>query len=377
LITLPAYALLFRVTSDCKPWHRGGVLMACETCGTVQKRVDEGWAAESAAIYHAYSIYHQAEGAEQRVIVDGAMEPRSVRLVSRLARSAALPPEGRVLDVGCGNGAFLRAFGAAHPAWRLAAHEVDDKYRAQIEQLPGVDAMHVMPAPQVPGTFDLISLIHVLEHVPEPVTFLAALAGKLSPAGRMIVEVPNLSQNPFDLVIADHAFHFTAATLRLVLAKAGLEVEFIADDWVIKELTAVVHRADPRLLPAVPDMRVAALGLEWLTAVRSTADHAAHHCDGEFGLFGTSIAAVWLDRELENRSEFFVEEDPVRVGPFLDRPVRRPHDVSAGSCVYLGVGGTDLSASIGARLRGAHPAVRWLCPPPLPGRPAVSQVLRQ
>ena len=55
---VPGYELFRRVTSDCKPWPRGGRLCVCRTCGCVQKVMDPAWQSEVETIYEAYSIYH-------------------------------------------------------------------------------------------------------------------------------------------------------------------------------------------------------------------------------------------------------------------------------------------------------------------------------
>jgi hypothetical protein len=55
-----------------------------------------------------------------------------------------------------------------------------------------------------------------------------------------------------------------------------------------------------------------------------------------FGIFGTSINALWLFGELELDVKFFVDEDPSRVGKKLyGRPVIDPSQVRPGSTVYL------------------------------------------
>jgi hypothetical protein len=37
----------------------------------------------------------------------------------------------------------------------------------------------------------------------------------------------------------------------------------------------------------------------------------------QLGIFGTAIAGVWLERALDNRANFFVDEDPLRQGKLL------------------------------------------------------------
>lgn len=43
-----------------------------------------------------------------------------------------------------------------------------------------------------PGSFDVIFMNHVLEHIEEPVGLLESLRGLLAPQGRLFIEVPNV-----------------------------------------------------------------------------------------------------------------------------------------------------------------------------------------
>src|SRR3954468_19653096 len=98
------------VTSDCKPWPRSMTLAACRVCGLLQKPDSADWRATIAQGYDAYAIYHQSPGAGQAGFdcASGQSLPRSQRLLSRLFSECGLAAQGRLLDIGCGNGVLLR-----------------------------------------------------------------------------------------------------------------------------------------------------------------------------------------------------------------------------------------------------------------------------
>jgi SAM-dependent methyltransferase len=365
------YGSFRRVTSDCKPWPAGGRLCVCRNCGCIQKAIDAEWRDEVGRIYGAYAIYHQSGGVEQAIFEAGSGQSlrRSNRLVDRLRSTIPLSGRGRLLDVGCGNGALLAAFSAQLPGWSLVGTELNEKYRPIVEAIKGVEALYTCAPEEIPGEFDFVVLMHALEHIPEPAGLLAKLAAKLTTDGQLLVEVPDHLQNPFDLLIADHCTHFTRTTLVELVQRAGFNLAFAANDWMPKELTVLARQgAGPGIgysqADSVRGAKSAVQSLAWLGAVVAAARTVA--AAKSFGLFGTSISATWLDSELENAATFFVDEDPSRVGKsHLGRPILHPRDVVAGSNIFVALP-VPFADAVQERLAKGSRGSIYHVPPPFP-----------
>lgn len=357
---LDRYSEFSRVRSDCLPWHAGGVLGICGGCGAAVVRTDAVWQAECDAIYTSYRIYHQSGGVEQVVAQASAAEPvgRSQALLRHVGELLRLPQQGRLLDVGCGNGGFLKTFCRMYPGWSAVGSEFDAKHRTQVEGIAGVEKLHAGPLEEITGKFDLISIIHVLEHIQKPVDLLRTLRGMLRPGGSLLIQLPYYVLNPVELLVADHATHFSAPSLRRLLASAGWKSREMNSEWIAKELSCVADVAEgPSDLAAEvdpEDFRLPLVAMDWIETFRKTARDAAADAKvrgSAFGILGTAIVGVWLAAELEGLVQFFVDEDPARVGKSLEGiPVVAPGAIPAHATVFMGVSAI-IAESIAHRIR--------------------------
>jgi SAM-dependent methyltransferase len=254
------------------------------------------------------------------------------------------------------------------PEWSLVGSELNDKYRTIIESIEGVEALHTCAPEEIPGTFNLIVVMHALEHIPHPRDILAQLREKLEPDGRLLVEVPDHLRNPFDLMIADHSTHFTAATLGTLIRSVGFDLDSVATDWMPKELTLLARpgAAGPGFAPRPPSPAGSAVRtLAWLRSVITESRRIESL--GNFGVFGTSIAATWLDAELANAPAFFVDEDPSRIGKsHLGRPILHPREVPGDSQVFLALP-VPLAEAVKTRLELGRSGGTYHLPPTFPG----------
>jgi SAM-dependent methyltransferase len=351
-----------RVTSDCRPAARTGALAVCPSCCLTQTIVDDDWRAAAEAAYREYAIYEAGGGAEQKVASGSGLQSRSKVLVDRLVQRQILPSSGTWLDFGCGNGGFLRAFAERFPSWQFEGAETDQRYLADLQSIAGFRRLHGVDTGQLSGSYAGVSLVHVLEHIATPTPVLASLRGRVVPGGFLFIEVPSWRTNPFALMIADHASHFTPATLQMVVNASGWTAEAAREDWVPKELSLVARNGDE---DAVAGTRLDYLDEEealhsavrWLAAARGEAQQVASG-SANFGLFGSAIAATWLYQGMSDRVRFFVDEDPQRVGrTHLGLPILSPEQVPAEADVFVGVS-PAISGKLMARLQSGRSRYR-------------------
>lgn len=150
-------------------------------------------------------------------------------LADLIAREIRPSAGARILEVGCGTGHNLEMLGHFGT---VDAIELDDHARAVAERRLGRPVMKArLPELEgvADGSYDLIALLDVLEHVEADEPALAALRAKLKPGGRILLTVP---ANPWMWSAHDVAHHhfrrYDRAQLRRVIARAGLEPRLLS-----------------------------------------------------------------------------------------------------------------------------------------------------
>jgi 2-polyprenyl-3-methyl-5-hydroxy-6-metoxy-1,4-benzoquinol methylase len=337
LEVVDGYGALPRVTSDAKPWPSGGTLTVCTACGAIQKLPDQVWLREAKKIYDDYEMYYLSDGAEQLVFTSGGdAQPRSRQLIEYLVASAALPENGRVLDIGCGNGAALAEFAQMLPRWRLYGSEITERSLHRLRRLENFVRLFTEPPSQIAERFNVATMIHSLEHMPSPRAMVADAVSLLCPGGVLFIEVPDIEASPFDLLVADHLMHFSSPTLALLVARAGLRPAALVTDVVPKEITLLARAGESRASAPDPKrgVHIARTTVAWLQEVLSRARALA--AENFIGIFGTAIAAMALYGALRDHVSFFVDEDPMRIGRHYDgKPVLAPANIPEGSAVFV------------------------------------------
>ena len=203
-------------------------VLKCSKCGLV--RLDKFITNEDDTFYEESGMW-QSNGMESEIIkarIDAkADDDRRAEFVRNYIINK------RVLDFGCGSGGFIhgvKSFATYVAGVELERDKRDYLISEGIDCFPSVD--------EIPDEkYDVITLFHVLEHLPEPIEILDKLEKHLSQGGKMIIEVPNADDALLSKYKSDsfadftywvcHLFLYTNKTLTELIEKCHMRVSFI------------------------------------------------------------------------------------------------------------------------------------------------------
>lgn len=161
------------------------------------------------------TLYHQ---------VRKYMLGRKARLVAKESHRKS----GRLLDIGTGTGYFAATM--AQRGWKVEAIEKNEQARAFAKQHFGLEVMNEEALQELePGSFDVITLWHVMEHLEHLDRTWERLYELLSDRGKLIVAVPNCSSYDAEKYreywaaydVPRHLWHFTPVTIQQWASKHG------------------------------------------------------------------------------------------------------------------------------------------------------------
>ena len=163
-------------------------LLRCLGCG--HRRLDARMS--EAQIGDLYTRFYP----RSQLDIEGWSAPTSTHGLAAWWRGDAanafrwVPPNVRVLDIGCGFGESL----GYHGTRGCDAHGVEaDANILRVAQRHGLQVRHGLfdPAHYEPASFDVVTLDQVIEHIADPVRVLRGIRQVLKPGGLLVLSTPN------------------------------------------------------------------------------------------------------------------------------------------------------------------------------------------
>ncbi len=216
----------YQVAPTYDPGHEAYQVVKCQNCQHIYTRITQPINTEQ---LYEDEVYRVVENRES--LFDRLLNYEYAKVLEKVNRY--FPEKGKRLDFGCGKGKF--AWLAQKDGWEVLGVETSrpratyarEAYALEVSSDFYEGGAYAM------APFDVITLFHVLEHLPAPKELLGALIQEnMSESGLLLLEVPNLASwqakiaksSWLHLDLPRHLSHFTLPKLQELAEDLDLKI---------------------------------------------------------------------------------------------------------------------------------------------------------
>lgn len=282
-----------------------------------------------------YRISLEADDHDQLFAVgaDGVPIYRTDHQAAISLRMLDLPSGALILDYGAAKSDTLRKMAGQRPDIVPHVFDVSSDYafawqgwvRAEHQATYTIDAdWH--------GRFDAVMSHFAIEHVAEPMAFLAQIRALLKPGGRLLLSLPDVQGNPGDMIVVDHLNHFTAPSIRHALEASGFAVDDLnASDFPGAFFVGATAQGAGSAASADDVAEAVRRNIEicrfWTKAHERLADARDRLIGQRCAIYGAGFYGSWIAQQLSGKLEVvaFLDQNPNLQGTsHLGSPVLNP-----------------------------------------------------
>jgi len=201
-------------------------VVSCSNCGLMRQGPDNCGKS-------AFSLQSCAGGSErytqQRIEKESTQLADYIKILPKLNKLR--PDKGKLLEIGCSTGLLLNELRKV--GWNVSGVEPDEWAfnLAKTNFKLDVTNSYFQDAGYKAEFFDVIVMLHVIEHIPNPVEALNQINSLIRPGGILVMETPRYDTIWFKFlrgrersVIPGHLYYFTRKSLTDMASAAGFKL---------------------------------------------------------------------------------------------------------------------------------------------------------
>ena len=181
------------------------------------------------------------------------LEKRKAQYILQSLNNLWTSNSSYLLDVGCATGILL--YEAQKIGWIVAGIEATQTYFEFCKSKGLNITLGFFPEDMPKQKYDVITLLDVLEHMPDPLNFLSKTKNYLNPGGMLVVQVPNLNSLLVEIEGKEnnnfcygHWSFFTYKSLNMIMERNGFQL--LHNETIITELDKILSYNEEKIKSA-------------------------------------------------------------------------------------------------------------------------------
>lgn len=311
------------VSSDIKCIPYKSDISICKICLIIQKKINKEYKKNITKIYKKYEGFTKFQSKDQKKYFAGQFSDRCNIIYNKLLKKI-IKKNNIILDYGSSNGAMIEPLINEKKTFLIEACDIKNILSSKIKKnkkfIKFNFSKNFFSNKNSDNRYDLITLIHVFEHLTNPLASLKSLSNKLNKSGKIFIQIPNFIENPYDLTVYDHTAHYTKESIFNIAMYAGLKVEKLFTNIIDCEFSILLSKNNQR-----NNKKVIVNNRYAFNKVLKNYDKSINWLKKqifslkgpkELNILGTSISATWIYSNFKNKKIKFYEEDTTKKNKF-------------------------------------------------------------
>lgn len=299
------------VSSDIKKINFSTNFFICNKCGCLQKKIDKNYLKNINKIYKKYTGFSKYNEIDQRKVLNGGNFNRCELLFKKFLNKNKYY---EILDYGSSNGAMLMPFIGLNK--KLYATDLKCNLSSKILKNKNfIRFINLKNFQKSRKKYDVITMIHVLEHLRQPKEVLSNIRRKLNKNGIIFVQIPNFLLNPFDLSVYDHTIHFDKNTLIRLAMESNLEIIKIDEEFMNGEFSIILRKSyknknikknNESISKKIDYFNSFGEKIKKINKIKN------------LSLLGSSISSLFIKENFKGEIKNFYDEDLSKIGKYFE-----------------------------------------------------------
>jgi 2-polyprenyl-3-methyl-5-hydroxy-6-metoxy-1,4-benzoquinol methylase len=299
------------VSSDIKKVKFTSDFFICSMCGCLQKKINKDYLKNVNKIYNYYTGFSKYDEIDQKKVSDLGISNRCDLLFKKFLNKKKYY---EILDYGSSNGAMLMPF--INLSKKLYATDLKCNLNSKILKNKNfIKFLNINNFKNSKKKYDLITMIHVLEHLNKPHEVLSTIGEKLKKKGIIFIQIPNFFLNPFDLSVYDHTIHFDIDSLFELAKVSNLKIIKIDKEFMNGEFSIILKKTNKKenikrskisILEKVNCFNRFKKNISNISKIKN------------MSILGTSISSLCIKHNFKGKINNFYDEDRSKIGKYFE-----------------------------------------------------------